>query len=87
VAATRSHFDSLAVEADGTVVVAALPDGLCAINEAEERCEYTAMPDPLTTNVCFSGDDMRTAYVTLSGTGRLVATPWPRPGLRLAYNA
>jgi gluconolactonase len=87
VAATRSHFDSLAVEADGTVVVAALPDGLCAINDADERCDYTPMPDPLTTNVCFSGDDMRTAYVTLSGTGKLVATPWPRPGLRLAYNA
>lgn len=87
IAATRSHFDSLAVEADGTVVVAALPDGLCSINVERESVEYTTLPDPLTTNVCFTGDDMRTAYATLSGTGRLVALDWPRPGLRLAYNA
>jgi len=25
------------------------------------------------------------AYVTCSGTGRLVAFEWPRPGLRLNY--
>jgi gluconolactonase len=87
VAATRSHFDSLAVEADGTVVVAALPDGLCAINDERESVEYTPLPDPLTTNVCFGGPDMRTAYATLSGTGRLVSFDWPRPGLRLVYNA
>ena len=31
------------------------------------------------------GDDLRTAYVTLSGSGRLVSIDWPRPGLRLAY--
>ena len=28
---------------------------------------------------------MRTAYVTLSGTGRLVSMEWPRRGLRLAH--
>ena len=39
----------------------------------------------MTTNICFGGDDLRTAYVTLSGTGRLVSIPWPRPGLRLAH--
>jgi gluconolactonase len=49
--------------------------------------EYTRLPDPLTTNVCFGGADMRTAYATLSGTDRLVSFQWPRPGLRLAYNA
>ena len=43
------------------------------------------MPDPLTTNICFGGADLRTAYVTLSGTGRLVSTPWPRPGLQLNF--
>jgi gluconolactonase len=26
---------------------------------------------------------MRTAFITLSGTGRLVAADWPRPGLAL----
>ena len=84
IAATAGHFDSLAVEAGGNVVVAALPDGLCVITP-EGDYEYAPMPDPLTTNVCFTGDDMRTAIVTLSGRGRLVATDWPRPGLRLEY--
>jgi len=35
--------------------------------------------------VCFGGPDLRTAYITVSGTGRLLSTPWPRPGLALAY--
>ena len=26
---------------------------------------------------------MRTAFITLSGTGRLIAVDWPRPGLAL----
>jgi len=43
------------------------------------------MPDPMTTNICFGGPDLRTAYVTLSGSGRLVAFEWERPGLRLNY--
>ncbi|HXX47480.1 MAG TPA: SMP-30/gluconolactonase/LRE family protein, partial [Myxococcota bacterium] len=43
--------------------------------------------DPLTTNICFGGPDLRTAYVTLSATGKLVSFAWPRPGLRLAFNA
>jgi gluconolactonase len=41
--------------------------------------------DPMTTNVCFGGDDLRTAYITASGTGRLLSTQWPRPGLKLAF--
>jgi gluconolactonase len=43
------------------------------------------MPDPLTTNICFGGPDLKTAYVTLSGSGRLVAFEWERPGLRLNH--
>jgi gluconolactonase len=39
----------------------------------------------VTTNICFGGADLRTAYITLSQTGRLVAMPWPRPGLALNY--
>jgi gluconolactonase len=86
VAATKGHFDSLAVEADGTVVVAALPQGLCVI-EPDGRHEYVPLPDPMTTNVCFAGDDLRTAVATLSGTGQLVSLDWPRSGLVLAFNA
>jgi gluconolactonase len=86
VAATKGHFDSLAVEADGTVVVAALSQGLCVI-QPDGTHDYVSLPDPMTTNVCFSGDDLRTAFATLSGTGRLVALDWPRNGLELAFSA
>jgi len=86
-AATRGHFDSLAVEADGAVVVAALSQGLCVVDPDDGRHEYVALPDPMTTNVCFAPDDPRTAFVTLSGTGRLIALEWPRPGLDLAFSA
>jgi gluconolactonase len=84
--ATTGHFDSLAVEEDGTVVVAAIGDGLCCYRP-DGTHEYVAMPDVFTTNVCFGGPDRRTAYVTLSGGGRLVALEWPRPGLELAFGS
>jgi gluconolactonase len=41
------------------------------------------MPDPMTTNICFGGPDLKTAFITLSWTGKLVAVDWPTPGLRL----
>jgi gluconolactonase len=28
---------------------------------------------------------MRDAFITLSGTGKLVKTRWPRPGLKLHF--
>ncbi len=46
-----------------------------------------ATGDPGTTNICFGGPNRRTAYVTLSGKGQLVALDWPEPGLRLAHEA
>jgi gluconolactonase len=82
--ATKGHFDSLAVEEDGTVVVAAIGHGLCVVRP-DFSFEYVEMPDAFTTNICFTGPDRRTALVTLSGGGRLVAVDWPRPGLELAY--
>ncbi len=84
VANTLGLFDSLAVEADGTVVVAAIGDGLC-VARPDGEVSFVAMPDPITTNVCFGGPDLTTAYVTLSASGKLVSVPWPRPGLALAY--
>ncbi len=41
------------------------------------------MPEIYPTNICFGGPDMRTAFVTLSLTGKLAALDWPEPGLRL----
>ncbi len=82
--ATKGHFDSLAVEDDGTVVVAALPDGLCVVTtDGSGGHEYIAMPDPFVTNICFGGDDLTTAFITGSGGGKLFTCDWPRPGLKL----
>jgi gluconolactonase len=79
-------FDSLAVEAGGNICVATLFNGgITVISPDGASIEHVPMPDLFTTNICFGGPDMRTAYITLSSTGRLVAVPWPRPGLRLNF--
>ena len=81
-----TSFDSLAVEANGNICVASLVLGGINVIASDGRfIEFLAMPDPHCTNICFGGPDLRTAYVTLSGSGRLVSLPWPRPGLRLKY--
>jgi gluconolactonase len=79
-------FDSLAVDGAGNVCVATLVNGgITVIAPSGEVLEHVATGDPLTTNVCFGGPDLRTAYVTCSGTGQLIALDWPRPGLRLVH--
>jgi gluconolactonase len=79
-------FDSLGIDGDGNVVVATLVTGaLTVISPGGEVLDQVVLGDPMVTNVCFGGDDLRTAYATLSATGRLVSFPWPRPGLRLNY--
>lgn len=81
-------FDSLAVEADGRVCVATLVNGgITAFDPADGSHEHHAFPDAITTNICFGGDDMRTAWVTCSGSGKLYRCRWPRPGLKLHHNA
>lgn len=79
-------LDSLAVDSGGWVCVGTLGNGgITAISPDGATVEHVPLPDPLVTNICFGGPDLRTAYVTLSGTGQLVALDWPRPGLRLAH--
>jgi gluconolactonase len=79
-------LDSLAVDGDGWVCVGTLVNGgVTAISPDGTKVEHVPLPDPLVTNVCFGGKDLRTAYATLSATGQLVAFDWPRPGLRLAH--
>jgi gluconolactonase len=79
-------LDSLGVEAGGNVVVATLANGGLTVFAPDGTVvEHVPTGDPITTNVCFAGAERTTAYVTLSGTGRLVALDWPRPGLPLAY--
>ncbi|MEQ9642029.1 MAG: SMP-30/gluconolactonase/LRE family protein [Alphaproteobacteria bacterium] len=79
-------FDSLAVEANGNICVATIgPGGITVIAPDGVLVEHVALPDVITTNICFGGPDLRTAYITLSSTGRLVRMDWPRPGLALHY--
>lgn len=79
-------FDSLAVEAGGNVCVATIGEsGISVISPGGELVEFVATDDIFTTNICFGGEDMMDAWITLSGTGRLVKTRWARPGLKLEY--
>lgn len=79
-------LDSMAVDSAGYVCVATIINGgVTAISPDGKTIEHVPLPDPLTTNVCFGGPDMKTAYATLSGYGKLVSFPWPRPGLKLNF--
>ena len=81
-----SFFDSMAVEADGTVCVATIVNGgISRINPTTGTLAHVATDDPMTTNICFGGTDLKTAYLTLSSTGRLVSTAWEAPGLALNF--
>jgi len=79
-------LDSLAVDGAGNVCVATIWNGgITVIAPDGASIEHVPMPDPVTTNICFGGPDLRTAYITLASTGCLVAMQWPRPGLKLNY--
>jgi gluconolactonase len=80
-------LDSLAVEADGRVCVATLFEGGVAVCGLDGTIEQVPLPDPVCTNICFGGPDMRDAWVTASSTGQLLKLRWPRPGLRLNFAA
>ena len=80
------RFDSLAVEASGNIAVATLITGHITVIAPDGRVvRQVKMPDVHPTNICFGGRDMKTAYVTLSGSGQLAAMEWPEPGLRLNF--
>ena len=82
----RAILDSLALEAGGNICVAApLMGEIVVFTPTGEILERVQVPDPLPTNICFGGPELRTAYITLSGTGRLIAMEWPRPGLPLPH--
>jgi gluconolactonase len=79
-------FDSLAVDSGGNVCVATIINGgITVVSPDGSKVDHVPLPDPLTTNICFGGSDLRTAYATLSGTGKLVSMKWPRPGLKLNF--
>lgn len=79
-------FDSLAVEASGNICVATLISGNISVIAPDGKLvEQIPTGDPVTTNIAFGGPELKTAYITLSGKGELVAMDWPRGGLPLNF--
>lgn len=80
-------LDSLAVEGGGKVCVATIINGGITAFDPDGSSEHFAFPDIVTTNICFGGADLKDAWVTCSSTGKLYKCRWPRPGLKLNFNA
>ena len=60
--------------------------GVTVVSPAGEIVAHVPLEDPMTTNACFGGPDLRTLFVTAGSTGALVAFDgWPVPGLPLAF--
>jgi gluconolactonase len=77
-------LDSLAFEASGNVCVATcFTGGIATISPEGELLEHIEIDDYATTNIAFGGECSSVAYITASGTGRLLRIAWPRPGLPL----
>jgi gluconolactonase len=73
--------------ANGNIAVATLTTGMITeISPSGTIVREVKMPDIYPTNICFGGADMRTAYITLSDSGRLGVMQWPEPGLKLNFN-
>lgn len=81
-----TRLDSLAMTAAGNLVVAALYSStITTVSPTGEVLAVLPVPDKMPTNVCFGGDDLSTAYITLSTTGRLLEVAWHEPGMPLPF--
>ena len=79
-------YDSLAVDGAGNVCVATLmTGGISIISPSGGPTRFVPMPDRMTTNICFGGPELQTAYITLSSTGALVSMEWESAGLPLHF--
>jgi gluconolactonase len=80
------RYDSLAVEAGGNVCVATLfTGGITVARPDGGTAEFVETGDGYTTNICFGGESLQKAYITLSWQGLLVECDWPRAGLPLNF--
>jgi len=83
-----NNLDSMAIDGEGHVCVASLGDGgVWELSPDGARQVHHRLPDYFTTNICFGGAGLRTAFVTMSTSGRLVKFRWPRAGRKLNFNA
>lgn len=67
----------------------ALADGAVVVVEVKGQRLTRISPDGRKAVLARTGGgaDMRDAWIAGSGAGRLYKTRWPRPGLRLNFNA
>jgi gluconolactonase len=96
----QGTLDSIAVDEAGNVYAATMlprgqdpkvAGGITVISPEGEILEFIELmvegkPEPLPSNLCFGGPDRRTAFITLAGTGRLVACEMMIPGKPLHFN-
>lgn len=80
-------LDSMAIEQSGRICAGTLHNGGITVFDPDGSFEHVPLPDMLCTNICFGGSDMRDGWVTAARSGRLLKLRWPRPGLRLNFNA
>jgi len=94
-------LDSMKVDEQGNVYVATLlpkgnivgqNGGITVISPGGQVLEFIELGvggqfEPLPSNLCFGGPDRRTVFVTLGGSGRLVACDMKIPGLKLEWSA
>jgi gluconolactonase len=82
-----SRVDSMAVDSEGNVCVATLGAGAVTAlaPDGSPRALVPVPGDPMVTNVCFGGEALRTAFITASAFGTLVAHDWHCPGHPLNF--
>jgi gluconolactonase len=81
-------WDGLAVDGEENICAANLQRGGITVigRDGQLRTEIVVPEnDPFVTNICFGGPDLRQAFITSSGRGKLYQTEWPFPGLRLNF--
>ncbi len=96
-----SVLDSLALDEQGNIYVATMvpsgndpgvSGGITVVSPQGDILDFVEirlpgkMPEPLPSNICFGGQDMKTAFITCGGTGHLIAMPAGIAGLRLNFN-
>jgi gluconolactonase len=84
-----SWCEGLTVDAEANVLTATVVNGgVTTFSSQGHQIEHVSTGDPFTTNLCFGGPDRRTLFVTLGGSGRLIAyEAWPARGHPLNFAA
>lgn len=80
-------FDSLAVQADGGVVVATIGRSGLTVHYDDHVTFVDISEDDMITNICFGGENRQTAWITGSMHGVLIKAYWNVPGHPLAFEA